>query len=245
MIVLVVVVVLVLVLEMVVAAGVGSAGSIHHVMWFFFPAKILAPKNAKNYHITWRPWAFKTSIFGITWCDNFWPNLRLEVAESFHIRWRMHRRVAVVVWEFCAIAGKCTALVHTSGAAGPLLPRGLGSSHRQSPPHAWEGGGPAFELEAAWAGPTSPNPLNSFLTQRNYIPAQHKLDIFENPYGAPRPTESENPPATKKENPKNPKTPIIPKSRRSSPKSRRSFPKSRRSFPKSKRSLFLGNFWRI
>ena len=51
------------------------------------------------------------------------------------------------------------------------------------------------------------------------------LDIFENPYGDPRPTESDNPPATKKENPKNPKTPIIPKSRRSFPKSRRSFPK--------------------
>ena len=56
-----------------------------------------------------------------------------------------------------------------------------------------------------------------------------KLDIFENPYGAPRPTESENPPATKKkEIPKNPKTPIIPKSKRSFPKSKRSFPKSKR-----------------
>ena len=29
------------------------------------------------------------STFGITWCDNLWPNLRLEVAEGFHIRWRM------------------------------------------------------------------------------------------------------------------------------------------------------------
>ena len=53
------------------------------------------------------------------------------------------------------------------------------------------------------------------------------LDIFENPYGAPRPTESPNPPATKKEIPKNPKTPIIPKSKRSFPKSKRSFPKSK------------------
>ena len=35
------------------------------------------------------PWAFKTSTFGITWCDNLWPNLPLEVAERFHIRWRM------------------------------------------------------------------------------------------------------------------------------------------------------------
>ena len=26
---------------------------------------------------------------GITWCDNFWPNLRLEVAEGLHIGWRM------------------------------------------------------------------------------------------------------------------------------------------------------------
>ena len=47
------------------------------------------PKNAKNYLSRWRPWAFKTSTFGITWCDNFWPNLRLKVAEGFHIRWRM------------------------------------------------------------------------------------------------------------------------------------------------------------
>ena len=63
----------------------------------------------------------------------------------------------------------------------------------------------------------------------------YDLDIFENPYGAPRPTESKNPPATKKEIPKNPKTPIIPKSKRSFPKSKRPFPKSKRSFPKSKR----------
>ena len=61
------------------------------------------------------------------------------------------------------------------------------------------------------------------------------IDIFENPYGAPRPTESENLPATKQENPKNSKTPIISKSKRSFPKSKRSFPKSKRSFPKSKR----------
>ena len=55
-----------------------------------------------------------------------------------------------------------------------------------------------------------------------------KLDIFENPYGAPRPTESQNPSATKKEIPRNPKTPIIPKSTGSFPKSKRSFPKSKR-----------------
>ena len=47
------------------------------------------PKTAKNYHITWRPWAFKTSTFGITWCDNFWPNLRFKSRKVFHIRWRM------------------------------------------------------------------------------------------------------------------------------------------------------------
>ena len=64
-----------------------SAGSIHHVMWSFL-AKIWQ-KKAKIYHITWRPWALKTSTFGIMWCDNFWPNLRLEGAEGFHIRWRM------------------------------------------------------------------------------------------------------------------------------------------------------------
>ena len=78
-------------------------------------------------------------------------------------------------------------------------------------------------------------------------------DIFGNPYEAPRPAESQNPPQQqKKEIPKNPKTPIIPKSKRLFPKSKRSFPKSKRSVPKSKRSLpkskrkvFLGNFWRI
>ena len=64
-----------------------SAGSIHHVMWSFL-AKMW-PKNAKNYHITWCPWAFKASTFSITWCDPFWPNLRFEIAEGFRIRWRM------------------------------------------------------------------------------------------------------------------------------------------------------------
>ena len=33
--------------------------------------------------------ASKASTFGITWCDHSWPNLRIEVAEGFHIRWRM------------------------------------------------------------------------------------------------------------------------------------------------------------
>ena len=58
------------------------------------------------------------------------------------------------------------------------------------------------------------------------------LKYFRNPYGTPRPTEPQNPPATKKEIPKIPKTPTIPKSKRSFPKSKRSFPKSKRSFPK-------------
>ena len=57
-----------------------QARSIHQVMWSF-PAKIW-PKNAKNYLSTWRPRTFKTSTFGITWCDNFWPNLWLEVAKG-------------------------------------------------------------------------------------------------------------------------------------------------------------------
>ena len=56
-----------------------------------------------------------------------------------------------------------------------------------------------------------------------------KLDIFENPYGAPRPTESQNPPATKNESPK---TPIIPKSKHNLPKSKRYLPKNKRSIPK-------------
>ena len=55
-----------------------------------------------------------------------------------------------------------------------------------------------------------------------------KFDIFDNPYGAPRPTESQNPPTTKKEIPKTPKAPIIPKSKCSFPQSKRSFPKRKR-----------------
>ena len=53
-----------------------------------FLAKIW-PKNAKHFLSTWRPWALKTSTFGITRCDNFWPKSQLKVAEGFHIRWRM------------------------------------------------------------------------------------------------------------------------------------------------------------
>ena len=66
---------------------------------------------------------------------------------------------------------------------------------------------------------------------------QTRVRYFRNPYGTPRPTEPQNPPATKKEIPKTPKTPIIAKSRRSFPKSRRPFPKSRRPVPKSRRSF--------
>ena len=64
-----------------------SAGSIHHLIWCF-PAKSWQKK------ITCR-WAFKTSTFGIMWCDNFWPNLRLEVAEGFTLGdgcWLLLRR---------------------------------------------------------------------------------------------------------------------------------------------------------
>ena len=71
----------------VVLAAVLSAGSIHHVMWSFLAN--IWPKNAQIYFSVWRPRTFKTSTFGITWCDNFQPNLRLEFAKSFHIRWRM------------------------------------------------------------------------------------------------------------------------------------------------------------
>ena len=61
------------------------------------------------------------------------------------------------------------------------------------------------------------------------------LDIFENPYGAPRPTESQNPPATKKEIPKKTENPDYPqKSKRSFPKSKRSVSKSKRPFPQKK-----------
>ena len=57
-----------------------SAGSIHHVMWSFRP-KLAAKRQTLSNWITWCPWTFKTSAFGITWCYNFWSILRLEVAE--------------------------------------------------------------------------------------------------------------------------------------------------------------------
>ena len=47
---------------------------------------------------------------------------------------------------------------------------------------------------------------------------RYDLAIFENPYGAPRPTESENPPATKKEIPKTRKPRLSPKINARSPK---------------------------
>ena len=63
-------------------------------------------KNAKNDHITCRSWAFKTGTFGITWCDNFWPNTRLEVAEGFQIRRRM--------------LAACPSLANTNGFANEI-----------------------------------------------------------------------------------------------------------------------------
>ena len=64
-----------------------SAGRIHHVMWSF-SAKFW-PKNGRNYFCTWRLGAFKTSTFGITWCDNFQPIFGSNSQRIFHIRWRM------------------------------------------------------------------------------------------------------------------------------------------------------------
>ena len=58
---------------------------------------------------------------------------------------------------------------------------------------------------------------------------------FRKPLRGPPTHGVPKPPSNKKRNSKNPKTPII-------PKSKRSFSKSKRSFPKSKRSVFLGNF---
>ena len=56
------------------------------------------------------------------------------------------------------------------------------------------------------------------------------LDLFENPLRGPPTHGVRKPPNNKKRNSqkKKPKTPIIPKSKRSLPKSNRSFPKSKR-----------------
>ena len=61
------------------------------------------------------------------------------------------------------------------------------------------------------------------------------LDIFENTYGAPGSTESQNPPSCKKEIPKTLKSSSIPKSTRYFPKSKRYLPQSKRYLPQSKR----------
>ena len=62
-------------------------------------------------------------------------------------------------------------------------------------------------------------------------PRESRLRYFRKPLRAPRPTESQSLPATKKKIPRNPKTPII-------PKSKRSFPKRTRSLSKSKHLVF-------
>ena len=54
------------------------------IMWSF-PTKIWQ-KNTSIDHITWCPSAFKTSTFGITWYDNFWPNLRLYRSSQNYYR---------------------------------------------------------------------------------------------------------------------------------------------------------------
>ena len=96
-------------------------------MWSFL-AKTWQ-KNAPNYHFTWRPWAFKTSTFGITWCDHFWPKVQLKVAEGFHIWWRMLAAYNCMALErqqnlpranFCLAAFRC--LSGSSGErSGPWL----------------------------------------------------------------------------------------------------------------------------
>ena len=45
---------------------------------------LFRPRLHRNYRITWRFGAFKTSTLGIKWCDNLLPNLQFEVAEGFH-----------------------------------------------------------------------------------------------------------------------------------------------------------------
>ena len=86
----------------------------------------------------------------------------------------------------------------------------------------------------------------SRLISRRFSPDALQLQmlaIFENPYGALRPTESQNPQATNKKKFQKTRKPRLspkvnarsPKSKRSVPKGKRSFPKSKRSFPKSKR----------
>ena len=63
----------------------------------------------------------------------------------------------------------------------------------------------------------------------------NELDIFETPYGAPRPTESQNPPSNKQEISKTLKSSRIPKSECYLPKSNGYLPKSKRYLPISKR----------
>ena len=79
-----------------------SARSILHVMWYF-PAKIWQT-NANIYHITGRPWAFKTSAFGITWCDNSGQNCGSKLQRGFTLGdgcWLP--KLSQSIWFICAL----------------------------------------------------------------------------------------------------------------------------------------------
>ena len=71
-----------------------------------------------------------------------------------------------------------------------------------------------------------------------------RLDIFENPYGGPRPTESENPPSNKTEIPKILKSSRIPKSKRYFPQSKRYIPQRKNFTPKVNVKYSFGSFLR-
>ena len=65
------------------------SGGKHPSREMIFGSQNLAKKKPRNItsHDILEP--LKTSAFGITWCDHVWPNLQLEVAKGFHIRWWM------------------------------------------------------------------------------------------------------------------------------------------------------------
>ena len=57
-----------------------SPGSIHHVMWSFL-LNFGQTCQTLSHHTT--SLSLQKSTFGITWCDNFWPNMWLEAAGVF------------------------------------------------------------------------------------------------------------------------------------------------------------------
>ena len=107
-------------------------------------------------HLTpsqWRPWAYKISTFGITWCDHFWPNLRLEAVEGFHIKWWM-----LAAHNFVSEETKGRFRKRVVWANVPSFRVSFGGNMRTYPRPSFRSGGTS-ECTLV-RGPDNPYPLN-------------------------------------------------------------------------------------